>query len=104
VCASPGLGVGVYFAEYQLVDNDGADFVDFETIIVMDVALEATLTAAATDITLIKKVETGRWRIDKVTDKMYFYDSNGTDVLLEFDLKDIDGLPSHINIFERDPV
>ncbi len=104
VWTSPTLPVGVYFAEYQLVDNDGANFVDFETLVVMDVALEATLAAAAVDIELVRKVETGRWRVDKVLDKMYFYEPNGTDVLLEFDLKDIDGLPSHINIFERKPV
>ena len=91
------LPVGQYFAEYALEDSDGATHVDVEGIVIQDFALQV-------DVELIRKVETGRWRIDQVTDKMYFYDENGVDVLLEFDLKDINGLPSHVNIFERDPV
>lgn len=91
------LPVGQYFAEYSLKDSDGATYVDVEGIVIQDFALQV-------DVELIRKVETGRWRIDQVTDKMYFYDENGVDVLLEFDLKDINGLPSHVNIFERDPV
>ncbi len=97
VWAPGALPVGQYFAEYTLEDADGALFVDVEGVVVQDFALQA-------DVELIRKVETGRWRIDQVTDKMYFYDENGTDVILEFDLKDINGLPNHINIFERDPV
>jgi hypothetical protein len=104
VWLSPGLGIGVYQTEYQLVDNDGAEGVDVDTFVVMDVAQETTLVAAAADITLIKKVETGRWKIDEVTDVMTFYDDDGVTPLLEFNLKDIGGIPSHINIFERDPV
>jgi len=95
---TPGaLDVGQYFAEFALEDSDGATFVDVEGIVVQDFALQV-------DVELIRKIEKGRWRIDQTTDKMYFYDEDGTTVLLEFDLKDINGLPSHINIFERDPV
>jgi len=67
-------------------------------------ALQASLTAAATDITLIRKVETGRWRIDDVTNTMIFYDNDNVTPLLTFALKDVSGLPSAVNIFERDPV
>lgn len=91
------LSVGQYFAEYTLVDIDGASFVSVETITIQDFALQV-------DVEKIRKIETGRWRIDQVTDRMYFYDDDDTTVLLEFDLKDINGLPSHINIFERNPV
>lgn len=58
----------------------------------------------STNVELIKKVETGRWKIDTTTNTMIFYDENGTDPLLTFDLKDDGGLPSSEDIFERDPV
>jgi len=91
------LDVGQYFAEYSLEDIDGATFVDVEDIVIQDFALQA-------DLELIKKVEKGRWKIDQTTDQMIFYDEDGLTPLLTFNLKDINGLPSHINIFERDPV
>jgi len=95
---APGaLPVGNFFAEYTLVDLDGASFVDVEVVVVQDFALQ-------TDVELIRKIEKGRWRIDGATDKMYFYDDNGETVLLEFDLKNAEGQPDHTNIFEREPV
>lgn len=57
-------------------------------------------TAVNTDI--IKKVETGRWRI--VGTQMIFYNTDGTTPLLTFNLKDIAGLPTNENVFERVPV
>ena len=95
--ASPTLPVGHYYAEYSLEDTDGAEFVDTEDLVVQDFALQV-------DVELIRKIEKGRWKIDKVADTMTFYDEDGATPLLTFNLKDIDGLPSHINIFERDPV
>jgi hypothetical protein len=104
------LPVDVYYAAYALVDSDGAAFADFETIYVLDIAegeklevLQGDMTGLMADVELIKQIETGRWRIDKVTDQMIFYDDTDTPILT-FDLKDIDGLPNHVNIFERDPV
>lgn len=94
---APGtLVVGQYFAEYALEDSQGADYIGVEEVVVQDFALQV-------DVELIRQIETGRWRIDQVTDQMIFYDENDAP-LLTFDLKDINGLPSHINIFERDPV
>lgn len=118
VWTAPTLPVGVYYAAYSLVDSDGAAFEDFETVFVLDVAegvdltalqgdvttLQGDMTGVKADVELIRKVEKGRWKIDKVTDQMIFYDDDDTTPLLTFDLKDIDGLPNHINIFERDPV
>jgi len=97
VWAPDTLPVNTYFAEYSLEDVDGAVFVDAEVITVQDFALQV-------DVELIRKIEKGRWRIDKATDKMYFYDDDTGAVLLEFDLKDAEGLPNHVNIFERKPV
>jgi len=90
------LAVSQYHAEFLLVDNDGLSFVDTEDMVVQDFALQV-------DVALIREVETGRWKIDQVTDQMTFYDNTDTPILT-FDLKDIDGLPNHINIFERKPV
>jgi beta-xylosidase len=111
VWAPSVLPIGVYYATYTLVDDDGANFSDFETLVVMDVAEGAELTVlqgdvsrVKADVELIRKIEAGRWRIDKTTDQMIFYDNDGTTPLLTFGLKGIDGLPNHINIFERDPV
>ena len=90
------LAVNQYHAEFTLLDNDGLSFVDTEDLVVQDFALQV-------DVALIREVETGRWKIDQVTDQMTFYDNTDTPILT-FDLKDIDGLPNHINIFERKPV
>jgi hypothetical protein len=97
------LAVGQYFVEYTLVDPDGATFVGSEDVAIQDFASQTDLTGIKADVELIRKVETGRWRIDKTLDQMFFYDENGTDVILTFDLKNVDGLPDHVNIFERKP-
>ena len=100
---SPGLAVGHFFAEYSLVDNVGASFVSAEDIVIQDFAKQVTLENVEAIVAFIKKIEAGRWRIDQTTDQMIFYDDDDVTPLLTFDLKDIAGLPSHINIFERKP-
>lgn len=93
---TPGsLAVGHYFVEYTLVDTDGAMFVGLEDVDVRDIARQV-------DLEFIRKIEQGRWRI--VNEQMVFYDSDGLSPILTFDLKDINGLPSNVNIFERKPV
>jgi hypothetical protein len=52
------------------------------------------------DISIIKQIETGRWRI--VDNQLIFYDNNGS-ILIVFDLKDNLGNPSTVNVFERIP-
>jgi hypothetical protein len=103
------LGEGVYHALYSLVDTNGYTTKQQESFSVRDIAKEetlegavTTLNAVAANVLLILKVETGRWRI--VDNQMIFYDTNGTTPLYTFDLKDINGMPSNVNIFERDPV
>lgn len=89
------LGIGHYFAEYSLVDTDGAAFVMDEDIDIRDIARQ-------TDLAFMKKIEKGRWRI--VGEQMIFYDDDNTTPIMRFNLKDINGLPSNVNIFERYPV
>lgn len=92
---TPGtLAEDTYFAEYTLVDLAGAKFVAAEEIIVRDIARQ-------TDVAFIRQIEQGRWKI--ANNKMYFYDNDNVTPLLVFDLKDLNGLPSMINVFERVP-
>ncbi len=53
------------------------------------------------DVLIIKKIETGRWKIEGT--QMILYDENKTTALYTFDLKDINGTATNRNIFERDP-
>lgn len=55
-------------------------------------------------IETLKKIGTGRWRVDTVSNTLKLYDENGTSVLFEFDTKDAAGNPTSTDIFERDPV
>lgn len=54
------------------------------------------------DINIIKKIETGRWKM--VGNQIIFYDSDGTTPLYTFDLKDENGDPTMENPLERTPV
>ena len=89
------LSVGHYFAEYTLIDPDTAVFVASEDIDVRDIATQ-------TDLAFVRQIEQGRWRI--VHEQMIFYASDKVTPLLVFNLKDINSLPSNVNIFERNPV
>lgn len=92
----PGtLAVGHYFAEYALVDLDSAAFVGAEDLDIRDIAKQA-------DLAFVKQIEQGRWRI--VNEQMIFYAEDRVTPLLVFNLKDINGIPSNVNIFERVPV
>lgn len=93
------LSVREYVVEYTMTDSGGFVFVGGEDAIVRDIAQQATLVLVKADVELIKKVETGRWKI--VSNQMIFYDSDGTTPLLTFNLYDDGGLPSMENVFER---
>lgn len=54
------------------------------------------------DMSIIKKVEQGRWQI--TGNQMIIYDTNGTTPLLTFNLKNKAGAATETNVFERDPV
>lgn len=89
------LAVGHYFVEYTLSDPDGATCVAAEDLDIRDIAKQV-------DVDFIKRIESGRWKIED--EVMTFYDEDGNTPLLQFNLKDLQGHPSNINIFERDPV
>ena len=56
------------------------------------------------DLSHLRKVGTGRWKIDTGLNRLRFYDENGTTILYEFDLKDAAGLPNSSRVYERVPV
>lgn len=67
-------------------------------------ASQTTVNVLATDITAIKKIETGRWKIDATAKTMTFYDEDGITPLYVYNLMDQSGNPTYINPFERVPI
>jgi hypothetical protein len=55
------------------------------------------------DLTTIKQIGIGRWKIDSNTNQMVLYDSDDTTPLVTFDLKDSDGNASSTIVYERTP-
>jgi hypothetical protein len=110
VWTSPTMPVGVYFAEYALVDTDGASFVDVDTMVVMDVALEETLVdvesgvaTAVADISFIKKIEKNRKRI--FNNQLIIYADDGVTEWLKWDLFDANGIPTNgVKVYDTVPV
>lgn len=51
----------------------------------------------------VHQIETGRWKIDENTNTMIFYDTDGTTPLRTYDLKDVAGAASSVNVHERVP-
>ena len=102
VWAPGSLAAGEYTAEYIIQDSGARTGRYSEGVIVKDIAEQSTLVLVQADVEIIKKVETGRWRI--VSNQMIFYDDDEVTPILTFDLKDQAGLPSMTDVFERDPV
>lgn len=92
---TPGaLVVGQYFAEYALVDLDGASFADVENLTIQDFALQV-------DVELIKQLKIGTWEIDN--NQMIYKNTSG-DEIARLDLYDINGMPTNgINMYKREP-
>jgi hypothetical protein len=88
-----GLAVGQYVAEYRMTDILGQTCVVQEDVAVHDLALQA-------DLDLVRKVETGRWKIFANT--MVFYDELDNPILT-FNLFNEAGIPSMDEVFERRP-
>lgn len=54
-----------------------------------------------TDVELIKKIESGRWKI--INNQMIFYDDDDLTPLITFNLFDKAGQPAEDDVYERDP-
>jgi hypothetical protein len=62
------------------------------------------LGSMGTDISFIKKIEGGRWKINTNTKQMIFYDEAGTIEVAKFQLYDKDHAPSDTNVVERERI
>jgi len=93
------LSVGQYVVEYVVTDSGGITARVAEDLIVRDIARDSVLSLVQSDMSIVKKVETGRWRI--VNNQMVFYDDDGVTPVLTFNLLDDAGNPSSERVFER---
>ena len=66
--------------------------------------IEDLLGPMGTDISFIKKIEGGRWKIDINTKQMIFYNEAGAVEIARFQLYDKDHNPSDVNVFERERI
>jgi len=64
-------------------------------------SLQASIDLVATDVTFIKDVEGGRWKIDSGLSQMIFYKDDGTTEVARFNLLDSSGASTATNPFER---
>ena len=73
------------------------DLTDLDTLI--DAIKAKTDTISWADITFLKNIEGGKWKIEG--NQMIFYKSDNTTEVARFNLFDSDGNPAMINVFER---
>jgi hypothetical protein len=101
--APASLPVDHYYAEYHLVDNDGADFVDFDDLTVMDIAEGVELDSVQTDVAFVKKIEKNRKRI--FNNQLIIYEDDGVTEWLKWDLFDVNGIPTNgVKVYDTVPV
>jgi hypothetical protein len=65
-------------------------------------ATTATLSSIAADVTAIKKIQEGRWRI--VGNQMIFYEDDNNTEIMRFNLFDASGDPAMTAVFDRQRV
>lgn len=59
----------------------------------------SSLSTVASDMSFVKSIQGGRWKIDN--NKMLFYDDDNVTLIAEFNLYDSTGTPSETSVFER---
>lgn len=112
-----GIYAGTAISEYQVRNEvSGADLTVtriayLDTIPTIELQIGSFSGSGGDDIKskldLLWKIRKGRWKIDTGQSKWIFYDTNGTDILIQFNLKDQNGHPvdfTTTNSFERVPI
>ncbi|MCK4528122.1 hypothetical protein KAW18_12190 [candidate division WOR-3 bacterium] len=66
--------------------------------------IEDLLGAMETDLTFIKEIEGGRWKIDTSTKQMIFYNEAGTVEVAKFQLYDKDHNSAYADVMERERI
>lgn len=101
--ADGGAGLSVndrYVFNTNEIGQVTEDLTDIDTLV--DTIKAKTDTINWADITFLKDIEGGRWKI--VDNQMIFYKSDNSTVVATFNLFDSDGNATMINIFDRQRV
>jgi hypothetical protein len=101
--------VEIGFGDYGVSLSFGSAFTGFiqwRAVKAAQTTLYATEEISVVDdfvskIATILKIESGKWKI--IGTNMYFYDTDGTTILYQFNLLDSAGSPSSTSVFERRP-
>jgi hypothetical protein len=67
-------------------------------------AMHIVVDTMAADLLTLKKVSIGRWKITEDHELWVYDPDDGVTILYKFALKDIHGLPTLVNIYERLPI
>ena len=88
--------------EFLLMANNGATSKNGQLVIGgYPDTIETLLGLIQTDLSFVKEIEGGRWKIDKTTNQMVFYKEDNTTVVATFALYDDEGASASSNVFER---
>jgi hypothetical protein len=88
--------------EFLLMVNNGATSKNGQLVIGgYPDTIETLLGSIQTDLSFVKEIEGGRWKIDKTTNQMVFYKEDNTTVVATFALYDDEGASASSSVFER---
>jgi hypothetical protein len=88
--------------EFLLMANNGVTSKNGQLVIGgYPDTIETLLGSIQTDLSFVKEIEGGRWKIDKTTNQMVFYKEDNTTVVATFALYDDEGASASSSVFER---
>lgn len=82
-------------------------YTDNSDVLSSTLATASGLAAVAGDVSIIKKIETGKWAVitsGPDSNRLILYDTDGTTPLYKFDLTDSSNVPTTIEPYKRTPV
>ena len=88
-------------AKTDLLPADPASETNVDAVEAKVDIIDTNVDTIQVDVGILKKIETGRWKI--TGNQLLIYDDDASTVLYTFDLKDSAGSPASQNVFERDP-
>lgn len=86
--------------EYSVYGYDSTNYLFAGATIFILNDIEVSQATLLQYMEVIKKIEEGSWEL--VGNRWIYYDTNGSTVLMEFDVKDSAGNPSMTSIFKRE--
>jgi len=88
--------------EYQAYGYDSINYLFAGATIFILNDIEVSQATLLQYMEILKKIEEGNWEL--VGNKWIYYDTNGSTVLMEFNVKDSVGNPSMTSIFKRERI